>query len=119
MSTLRPKKVIKHVDGGTPSMESIRRQITAMEWVAQGTLSKRMKICGRPNCRCAHDLEARHGPYYEWTRREKGRYVNTLISEEQAMELATAIDNYKRVLKLLKRWSAETAKALTIKSSHK
>ena len=113
------KKVGKSAAGGTRSIESIRRQIAAIGLVAQGTLSKRMKICGRPNCHCAEDPQARHGPYYEWTRREKGRYVNTLISEEQAGELATAIDNHKRVLVLLKRWSTETAKVLKIKSGVK
>lgn len=113
------KNVGNNSAGGTRSIESIRRRIAAMGLVAQGTLSKRMKICGRPNCRCAEDPQARHGPYYEWTRREKGRYVNTLISEDQARELATAIDNHKRVLELMKRWSTETAKALKIISGGK
>jgi len=100
-------------------IESIRRQIAAMGLVAQGTLSKRTKVCGRPNCRCAQDPEARHGPYYEWTRREKGRYVHTVISAEQAEKLVAAIDNNRRVLELLRRWSTETARALKIESSRK
>ncbi len=113
------KKGEKKAPGVNRSIESIRHKIAAMELVAQGTLSKRMKVCGRPNCRCAEDPQARHGPYYEWTRREKGRYVNTLITEEQAGELAAAIDNHKRVLELLKRWSAETARTLNIKAACK
>lgn len=100
-------------------IESIRRQIAAMGLVAQGTVSKRTKVCGRPNCRCAEDPQARHGPYYEWTRREKGRYVHTVISAEQAEELMAAIDNHKRVLALLARWSTETARALKITSGRK
>ena len=63
--------------------------------------------------------EARQGPYYEWTRREKGRYVHTVISAEQAEKLVAAIDNNRRVLELLRRWSAETARALKIASSRK
>jgi hypothetical protein len=100
-------------------IESIRRQIAAITLVAQGTISKRTKVCGRPNCRCAQDPEARHGPYYEWTRREKGRYVHTVISEDQAETLAAAIDNNRRVLALLARWSTETARALKIGSDRK
>jgi len=103
----------------TRRIESIRKQIAAMDLLAQGTLSKRTKVCGRQNCRCAQDPEARHGPYYEWTRREKGRYVHTVISAEQAEALAIAIDNNRRVLELLGRWSSETARALTIKVAHK
>ena len=100
-------------------IRSIRRQIAAMGFVAQGTVSKLTKVCGRPNCRCAEDPQARHGPYYEWTRREKGRYVHTVVSAEQAQELIAAIDNHKRVLALLARWSTETARAIKLASGRK
>ena len=113
------KKTEKSSAGTARSMESIRQQIAAMGLVAQGTVSKRTKVCGRPNCRCAEDPNARHGPYYEWTRREKGRYAHTLISADQARELVAAIDNHKRVLALLKRWSSETARCLKIVSCRK
>jgi len=103
----------------TGRIESIRRQIAVMGLVAQGTVSKRTKVCGRPNCRCAEDTKARHGPYYEWTRREKGRYVHSVISAAQAEELVAAIDNHRRVLALLARWSTETARTLKIRSGHK
>lgn len=100
-------------------IENIRQQIAAVGLVAQGTVSKRTKVCGRPNCRCAEDPQARHGPYYEWTRREDGRYVHTVVSADQAKELIAAIDNHKRVLALLARWSTETARALKLSSRHK
>ena len=102
-----------------PRIEAIRRQIAEMGLVAHGTLSKRTKVCGRPNCRCAQDPEARHGPYYEWTRRQKGRYVHTVISAEQAETLAAAIDNNRRVLALLDRWRAETGRVLKIGARRK
>jgi len=113
------KKSKKHLPTLNRRIESIRRQIEAMGLVAQGTVSKRTKVCGRPNCRCAQDPEARHGPYYEWTRRESGRYVHTVISAEQAEKLAAAIDNNRRVLTLLARWSTETARVLKIGSARK
>ncbi len=113
------KKSKKNTSAINRRIESIRGQIAAIDLLAQGTLSKRTKVCGRPNCRCAQDPEARHGPYYEWTRRENGRYVHTVISAEQAEALATAIDNNRRVLELVGRWSRETAHALKIKTSRK
>jgi hypothetical protein len=100
-------------------IEAIGHRITTMGNVAQGTVTKRTKVCGKSNCRCAHDPAARHGPYYEWTRREKGRYLHSVISPQQAEELLTAIDNHKRVLALLARWSGETARILGIKTSQK
>ena len=100
-------------------IERIRRQIDAMTLVAQGTLSKRTKVCGRPNCRCAQDPDARHGPYYEWTRREGGRFLHSIVQPDQAEQLAEAIDNYKRILGLLAAWSSETARILKIRNGTK
>jgi hypothetical protein len=113
------KKSKKNAAKLTRRIENIRRQIAVMGLVAQGTVSKRTKVCGKPNCRCAQDPKARHGPYYEWTRREKGRYVHSVISPEQAEELVAAIANHRRVLALLTRWSTETARTLKISSGHK
>jgi hypothetical protein len=93
-------------------IERIRKQIASLGLVAQGTISKRTKVCGKHNCRCAHDTDARHGPYYEWTRRQKGRYVHTVITADQAKQLAVAIDNHRRLRALLARWCVETARVL-------
>lgn len=93
-------------------IDRIHNEILAIKTIAQGTLSTRTKVCGKPNCRCANDPEARHGPYFEWTRRENGRYVHSVVSSEQAETLVQAIKNYKRVQLLLKEWSKETARLL-------
>jgi hypothetical protein len=93
-------------------IERIHEQITAMELLAQGTLTKRTKVCGRPNCRCAHDPKSRHGPYYEWTRRIKGRYVHSILSAEQAAQLSVAIENNRKLRILLTRWTKETTSIL-------
>ena len=44
----------------------IRASFDAMDYLCSGTLLRRMKMCGKPGCRCAEDPDARHGPYYEW-----------------------------------------------------
>jgi hypothetical protein len=86
----------------------LRRAISAMDFVASGTLQIRTKKCGKPNCRCATDPEARHGPYYEWMRRRDGRLVHTILSQEQAEEIDKAIDNYREIQRLLSDWERET-----------
>ena len=93
-------------------IQAIREQIAAVELVAQGTLSKRTKVCGRPNCRCASDPAARHGPYYEWTRSENGRYTHSVVSVQQAKQLRRAISNMRKLRALLKRWCNESKRAL-------
>ena len=43
-------------------------------------LSQRMMKCGKPNCRCANDPAARHGPYYEWGRMRAGKLVHRYVT---------------------------------------
>jgi len=75
-----------------------------MDFVVSGTIHKRTKVCGRKNCRCAVDPAARHGPYYEWSRRQEGRLFHSIVTPEQAEVLSRAIHNYREIKQLLARW---------------
>ena len=88
----------------------LRRTINRMDFVASGTIHKRTKVCGRQNCRCATDPAARHGPYYEWNRRQNGRLVHSITTPEQAALFTRAIQNYREIQQLLRHWERETAK---------
>ena len=88
---------------------ALRRELAALDFVATGTLHTRTKICGKPNCACASDPAARHGPYHEWVYREAGRQVCRMLSVEQAERVSDAIANYREVKELLARWQRETA----------
>ena len=90
--------------------QELRRAISAMDFVVSGTIHKRTKVCGRKNCRCAIDPAARHGPYYEWSRRQEGRLFHSIVTPEQAKVLSRAIQNYRVIKQLLARWEYETAK---------
>ena len=88
---------------------ALRRAISAMDYVASGTLHLRTKVCGRSNCRCADDPSARHGPYHEWSRRSGGRLVHRVITAQQAEIIARAIANHRELQQLLTLWADETA----------
>lgn len=96
------------------AIRRLHRKITAITLLCAGTLSERYKVCGHPNCRCATDPAKRHGPYYEWTRRENGRFVHSVVSPDQAKEIARAIANFRQVQALLSSWKAETSRLLGI-----
>jgi len=89
--------------------QALRRAIRAMDYIASGTLHSRTKVCGRPNCRCAGDPSARHGPYHEWSRRSGGRLVHHVISPQQAQIIARAIENHRELQELVAHWAEETA----------
>jgi len=50
----------------------------------RGSVSERSMKCGRKECRCQSDPQARHGPYYSLTRAEGGKTRSRYLSAEQA-----------------------------------
>ena len=58
----------------------------------RGSLSERTIRCGKPGCACAHDPNARHGPYYSLTRAVKGKTQSRFLTPEQADVARQQID---------------------------
>lgn len=92
--------------------QALRREIAAMDFVTSGTLLHRTKVCGQSNCRCATDPGARHGPYFEFNRRENGRLIHRAVPPELAKQVQRALDNQRRIQALLVEWEQETVKEL-------
>ena len=99
-------------DEALQRIAKIQEALSTFEFVCSGTLLERTKICGKPGCRCAEDPEARHGPYYEWTRRHNGKLLHRVVTAEQAQVIRRAIKNHRAILTLLRRWEAETVHML-------
>ena len=96
----------------------IRASLDAMDYLSSGTLLRRMKICGKPGCRCAEDPAARHGPYYEWVHMKGGKLVHRMVTPEQAALLRRAIANYRKAKKLMKAWEQETERLVDNEAPH-
>ena len=91
---------------------AIKHQIAKIDLVCSGTLLERKKVCGKPNCRCALDPADRHGPYFEWNRRQEDKLRHTAVSREQARQIRRAQNNYQRLLRILARWEDESAQTI-------
>jgi hypothetical protein len=50
----------------------------------RGSLSERYVKCSKPGCPCGERSEARHGPYFSWTRKIDGRTHSRFLTPEQA-----------------------------------
>ncbi len=107
--TTRAKKIIEQARG---RIARIRESVGAIDYLCTGTLIKRMKQCGKSGCRCAQDLAARHGPYYEWGHMRRGKLVHRSVTPEQAVVLRLAIKNYRKVKKLLRDWEVQTERLI-------
>jgi hypothetical protein len=70
----------------------------------RGCLSERTMKCSKPECPCAKDSKARHGPYFSLTRAVKGKTHSRYLTPEQAalarqqieagQEFRTKLENY-------------------------
>jgi hypothetical protein len=93
-------------------IEKIRSAIGQTDYLCSGTLYEHLSRCGKPGCRCAEDPAARHGPYYDWGHMQSGKLVRRRLSAEQAQLMRRAIDNYRKVKKLLRDWETETERLI-------
>ena len=89
----------------------IKTQTSAIKMLP-GFIARVRVRCGKPNCRCATDPSARHGPYFEWGRMRAGKIAHRYVTPEQAKVLRHAIDNYRQVKKLLRAWEADSERLI-------
>lgn len=85
-------------------INSLKNQITTKDWILQGTLLKQYKQCGKNNCRCHLDKKYWHGPYWIWTRKEKGKTITKTLSENQAKIVKRSLEDMKKISKLVEKW---------------
>lgn len=93
-------------------MKKISEQIIELDYVLTGSIMKRFGMCGKKECICKEDKKYWHGPYYIWTRKENGKTVTKSLSETQAKFCRKAVDNKKKLNKLIERWMSESQKAV-------
>lgn len=80
----------------SPVIPSDVRQLAAQlaepQPMRRGSLSERYVKCSKPGCLCAERPQARHGPYYSWTRAVAGRTQSRFLSAEQAAIVRRQVD---------------------------
>lgn len=97
-------------------IDRIRQALGEMDTLCSGTLLTRMKVCGKPGCRCAQDPQARHGPYYEWGHMKGGVLVHRSVTPQQAEMLQSAIGNHRKAKKLMRAWEEETERLIDLEA---
>lgn len=81
----------------------LKRELDQVSYFCKGTVLKRMMKCGQQRCACHQDPSKRHGPYFEWTYKEKGKTVNRRLRPEQVPIFEAAIQQYRKLQSVLKR----------------
>jgi hypothetical protein len=92
----------------------LKQQIEEVQYFCKGTVLKRMMKCGQQRCACHEDPTKRHGPYFEWTFKAKGKTVNLRLRPEEATVYMAATQRYRRLKSLLIRMEALSRKAVIL-----
>lgn len=88
------------LDAHLERFRQARQELDQLDYFLKGTVLKRMMKCGQPKCACHHDPSQRHGPYFEWTYKVRGKTVNVKLSR-QAAPLYLAATKQNRKLKVM------------------
>jgi len=94
--------------------EKHREKLGKIDFILTGSISKRFMRCGTKGCRCHTDPTALHGPYYEWTRKVKGKTVSVRLKEEEALVLMDWIKNKRKFYKTASEMEKLTFEAVNV-----
>lgn len=83
--------------------QTLKNDLLQIDIFRKGSISKIYQVCGKKNCRCHTNKDFRHGPYYYWTLKEKGKTITLKIPSDYIFLAQIFIDNSKNLQKKLKR----------------
>jgi len=83
--------------------ERLRAELTRLGYVLPGSVTARCLPCGKVTCACTTDIEARHGPYFQWSRKRDGRTVSTYLTPDQAALCRQWIANNRQLERIVRR----------------
>lgn len=81
--------------------ETLKRAIADISLIRHGSLVRRFMPCGKAGCRCQATPPKLHGPYYQWTRKVRGKTVTVRLSEGEARLLKEWIENGRRLNRII------------------
>lgn len=99
-------------DEARATQASIAAGLAQIGFVLPGTITERMRRCGKPNCHCAGDPAALHGPYIQWTRTVGGKTVTKQLNADQWTRYRPWFDNARQLRELVNRLEAASLDAI-------
>jgi hypothetical protein len=89
-------------------------KLAELGFMHEGTVVRQRLTCGKSSCACHSDSERRHGPYFYWTAKVKGRTVSRLLTKEEADLYEEWIRNRRRFREIQRKMLALAKKALPV-----
>ena len=106
----RKERSQKWLDRWQALYETLKRSVGEFGYVFPGSVVKRYMPCGKPNCRCAMSSRHHHGPYYEWSRKLRGKTVTLRLSAEQAQLYRQWAQNNRQLRNIIAKMRSLSAR---------
>jgi hypothetical protein len=86
--------------------DRLRRSLATIGFVCKGSMVRRHMPCGRSGCRCAAGPDSWHGPYYQWTRKVKGKTITVRLTPEEAQLMSSYVINDRQLRRIVAQMRA-------------
>lgn len=81
--------------------DMLKRRVSDIGPLRRGSVVKRFMPCGKQGCRCQAIPPQLHGPYYQWTRKIRGKTVTVRLSELEAQRIREWIENGRQLNRIV------------------
>ena len=93
------KRTSKH------KIRELQKGLSRYDLIMRGSVVRRYHKCGKKNCACHKDPGRLHGPYYYYTRKEKGKTVGKVCSAAEAGIITPYLSHYIAVTGIIRKIS--------------
>jgi len=92
----------------------LKKEILKIGYICKGSIVPSYRKCGKPYCKCAKRENEKHGPYWLWTRKVKGKTVSKNLSKKQVKLGKNFILNSKKLDEIIQQMRKLSEEALNI-----
>lgn len=76
--------------------EQHAQELTCVGFLLKGSLLERFKRCSSAGCACQVDPAKRHGPYWQWTGKVRGKTVTRILRSDEVPRYREWMANAQR-----------------------
>jgi hypothetical protein len=105
---------VPDIDEYLRQFEAYRNELNQIGFILTGSITKRFMRCSTVGCKCQTDPKALHGPYYEWTRKVRGKTVSVRLKQKGAEQLMEWIENKRRFYEIISKMEKITLEAANL-----
>lgn len=73
--------------------EQVKARIGELGFAIPGSVISRYSVCGTTGCKCHRDPPAKHGPYFQYTRKLAGKTITRKVDADQVDQYREWIAN--------------------------